>query len=297
MEPDSDKEVRPEVNCKNTRISFPRLGSHRFARFSVWKDLVEAIISIKHIASSFHSSKECVGWHTCRKARTVDAFQEAERLIIKTVQYEHYTEEIECLAQGESLPKSSSLLPLDVFLDNDGLLRVGGRLKRSDVPANEKNPVVIPGQHHIAILLIRHYHVLAQHQGRHITAGTIRNAGFWIIGGKRIISSVIYKCVKCRKLRGNFEHQKMADLPADRLEVCPPFTNIGIDTFGPWEVASRRTRGGGARAKRWAILFTCLNTRGIHIEVVEDMSSSCFINAFKRFVSIRRKVKQIRSDR
>ena len=165
------------------------------------------------------------------------------------------------------------------------------------MPVNEKYPVVIPGQHHIAILLIRHYHALAQHQGRHITSGTIRNAGFWIIGGKRMISSVIYNCVKCRKLRGNFERQKMADLPADRLEVCPPFTNIGIDTFGPWEVASRRTRGGGARAKRWAILFTCLNTRGIHIEVVEDMSSSCFINAFKRFVAIRGKVKLIRSDR
>ena len=89
----------------------------------------------------------------------------------------------------------------------------------------------------------------------------------------------------------------MADLPPDRLQYCPPFTYIGLDMFGPWEIISRRPRGAAAKAKRWAILFTCMNTRGIHIEVVEDMSSSCFLNAFKRFVSIRGKVKQIRSDR
>lgn len=89
----------------------------------------------------------------------------------------------------------------------------------------------------------------------------------------------------------------MADLPSDRLEPGPPFTNVGLDTFGPWQIVSRCTRGGMAQSKRWAILFTCLTTRGIHIEVVDDLSSSSFINAFRRFTAIRGTVKQIRSDR
>lgn len=165
------------------------------------------------------------------------------------------------------------------------------------MPQTEINPIVIPGKHHIATLLTRHFHDLAQHQGRHITAGTIRNAGYWITGSKRLISSIIYNCVKCRKLRGKFACQKMANLPPDRLEPGPPFTYIGLDTFGPWEVVTRKTRGGAANAKRWAILFTCMVSRGIHFEVVEEMTSSSFINAFKRFVAIRGKVKQIRSDR
>ena len=89
----------------------------------------------------------------------------------------------------------------------------------------------------------------------------------------------------------------MADLPSDRIEATTPFTNVGVDTFGPWTVNHRRTRGGLSNSKRWAILFTCLTTRAIHIEVVDEMSSSAFINALRRFIAIRGKVKIFRSDR
>lgn len=89
----------------------------------------------------------------------------------------------------------------------------------------------------------------------------------------------------------------MADLPTDRIEPTPPFTNVGVDAFGPWSVIHRRTRGGCSNSKRWAILFTCLTTRAIHIEIVEEMSSSAFINALRRFIAIRGKVSVFRSDR
>jgi hypothetical protein len=70
-----------------------------------------------------------------------------------------------------------------------------------------------------------------------------------------------------------------------------------VDAFGPWTIVSRRKRGGYANSKRWAIIFTCLVTRAVHIELVEEMSSSAFINAVIRFISVRGKVKIFRSDR
>ena len=142
-----------------------------------------------------------------------------------------------------------------------------------------------------------YYHENVKHQGRHFTEGVIRSAGYWITGGKKLISSLIYKCVKCRKLRGKQEYQKMSDLPTDRLTPSPPFTYVGVDVFGPWSVLTRRTRGGSANSKRWAVMFTCLTSRAVHIEVIEDMSSSAFINALRRFISIRGKVLEFRSDR
>lgn len=90
---------------------------------------------------------------------------------------------------------------------------------------------------------------------------------------------------------------KKADLPIDRLSTEPPFTHVGLDVFGPWSVSTRRTRGGYAENKRWAVLFTCLSIRAIHIEVIESLDSSSFINALRRFLAIRGPVKQIRSDR
>ncbi|XP_032426233.1 uncharacterized protein LOC116724575 [Xiphophorus hellerii] len=89
----------------------------------------------------------------------------------------------------------------------------------------------------------------------------------------------------------------MADLPADRLSMDPPFTYIGLDVFGPWNVVARRTRGGLAHSKRWAVIFTCMAVRAVHIEVIESLDTSCFINALRRFLAIRGPVKQIRSDR
>ena len=128
---------------------------------------------------------------------------------------------------------------------------------------------------------------MTHHQGRHITEGAIRNAGLWITGAKRLVSSVIYKCVSCRRGHGKLLTQKMADLPAIRLKPSPPFTYVGVDCFGPWSVTTRRTRGGSADSKRWAALFTCMCCRAVHIEVLEQMNTPFFVNALRRFYAIR----------
>ena len=66
------------------------------------------------------------------------------------------------------------------------------------------------------------------------------------------------QCVTCRKLRRRTEHELMSDLPEDRLTPSPPFSNVGVDTFGPWQIVTRRTRGGQALGKQWAIMFLAL---------------------------------------
>ncbi|PIK56464.1 hypothetical protein BSL78_06627 [Apostichopus japonicus] len=91
--------------------------------------------------------------------------------------------------------------------------------------------------------------------------------------------------------------EKMADLPADRVNPGPPFTSVSLDVFGPWNIVTRRTRGGSADSKRWALLLTCMSTRAVHIEVLESLSASSLINALRRFFSIRGPAKILRSGR
>ncbi len=88
----------------------------------------------------------------------------------------------------------------------------------------------------------------------------------------------------------------MSDLPPERLSVSPPFTYTGLDVFGPWTVVARCTRGGQAHSKRWAVLFTCMSNRAVHIEVIMSMDSSSCINALCRFFAIRGPAKQLHSD-
>jgi len=265
------------------------IGCHRFERFSEWYRLVNTVALLQRCA--------CAKSFKGRADRSVESFRKAEIFVIKAVQKETYKEEIRLLEAKMHLPKSSSIMALNPYLDEDGVLRVGGRLQQSSLGSYQKHPIILPGKSHISTLIVRHYHQSVRHQGRHLTEGAVRSGGYWITGVKRLISSILHSCVQCRKLRGKEEVQLMSDLPADRLEHTPPFTNVGVDAFGPWTIMTRRTRGGSANSKRWAILFTCLTTRAIHIELVEEMSSSAFINALKRFEALRGKVKLYRSDR
>lgn len=139
------------------------------------------------------------------------------------------------------------------------------------------------------------------HQGI-ITEGALRNRGYWVTGYKRVLSSLILRFIVCRKLRGNLEYQKMADLPMDRIEPGHPFTSVGVDAFAQWIVISRKTRGGNAPQevlvhKRLTLLLNCISTRAVHTKVLEDMASSSVINAIRRLVAIRGEVSEFRFDR
>ena len=73
--------------------------------------------------------------------------------------------------------------------------------------------------------------------------------------------------VVCRKRKARTVTHMMADLPIERLGYKqPPFSNTGVDYFGPFLEPIRRNT-----EKMWGFLFTCLITRAVHIEVVPSL--------------------------
>ena len=88
----------------------------------------------------------------------------------------------------------------------------------------------------------------------------------------------------------------MADLPVDRTETHLRFTNVGMDVFGPWQIQVKKLRGSAANAKRWGLVFTCLSTRGIHIEILHSMDANFFICTLRRFFAIRGQTAVLRCD-
>ncbi|GBN28332.1 hypothetical protein AVEN_118861-1, partial [Araneus ventricosus] len=64
---------------------------------------------------------------------TAAELDNAEQLLIKQVQSTTFAKEITALQDGKSVPVSSKLKSLDPFLDNNSILRVGGRLKNANL--------------------------------------------------------------------------------------------------------------------------------------------------------------------
>ena len=243
-----------------------------------------ALKQASHHPASSVCSRTRTSWPGCNQGSTEKSFP-WELKVFSSAEME------------KSVPKHSNLLQLDPLVDSNGLLRVGGRLENSTLEYQEKHPVILPKGHHVSELIIRHFHESVHHQGRLIMSRAVREAGCWVVGAHRMIFSLIESCVNCKRLRGATLTQHMANLPPDRTETSPPFTNVGFDVFGPWEISMRRLRGGAANAKRWGLIFTCLSSRAIHIEVLETMDANSFICALQRFFAIRGSVMKLRCDR
>ena len=131
------------------------------------------------------------------------------------------------------------------------------------------------------------------HLGIRAEVAKIR-AEYWIPGLQKIVRSIRYNCVRCRRYEGKPESQVMAPLPLERLKPAPPWHNCALDMFGPYLIkgeVNKRTRGKG-----YAVIFTCLLTRAVFIDITTDYSADAFLLVFRRFVSIRGYPSKIYSD-
>ena len=173
----------------------------------------------------------------------------------------------------------------------DGLLCVGGRLRHSPIEQERRHPVILPKKHHVVDLIVRHYHLLSGHSGQEYMLSLIRKS-YWIIKGRVAVRRVLSRCFSCKRTQAPFGAQKMADLPGERDTPDKPlFTFVGVDYFCPFWVKRARSQ-----VKRYGVLFTCLTTRAIHLEVAQSMDSDSFVHSMRRFIARRGVPEVMRSD-
>ncbi|XP_056400351.1 uncharacterized protein LOC130294492 [Hyla sarda] len=105
IEPDQDKEVRPQVTVCRTIVTRDSLGAHRFERFSSWKSLNRAIGKLICLARS-----SCRATNTDQRSN--GHLEQAKVMIIRCVQQEVFKEEIQGLLKKEEISQHNSLKDL-----------------------------------------------------------------------------------------------------------------------------------------------------------------------------------------
>ena len=243
----------------------------------------------------------------CNKVFSVQELKNAEFAIIRYTQSTVFKKEVDCLQDSDvsevenkrgraernqrRLAKNSSIYRLDLFMDAEkGIIRVGGRLSRANIMEEMKYPILLPYKSHVTTLIVRHIHQQLGHSGRNHVLSKLREK-YWVINANSAVRSCISHCVGCRRLRLPVSEQMMADLPLDRVEPSPPFTNTGVDYFGPFSI-----KEGRKQLKKYGVIFTCLVSRAIHIETANSLETTSFINALRRFIARRGNVRFMRSD-
>ncbi|XP_065197584.1 uncharacterized protein LOC135829105 [Sycon ciliatum] len=216
-----------------------------------------------------------------------DEFEAVQPLLWRNAQAKAFSEDINALDNRQPLPSNSRLRQLTPLVDKHGVLRLRSRLAKADcLNHSTKQPVVLAPEQPFTKLLIQHYHQAAGHQCQELVLNEIRQR-YWVLTGRSAVKLLWILSQKCKNASRKPQVPMMGDLPASRLTPnIRPFATTGVDYFGPLTV-----KVGRRYEKRCGVLFTCLVTRAVHLEIATSLTM-----AIRRFTARRGHPAKMYSD-
>ena len=247
----------------------PPLAANKLAqmvdlnRFSDFDKATRVAAYVLRFAS--HSERE-TGDLTCEE------ISNARKMLIISEQ------QLDAQSRGKDFEKDKA--NLRIFVDDDGVMRCRGRIENSDLPYDSKFPIYIPRRSRLAELIVLQAHDAVFHQKVRSTLTEIRTT-YWIPRGRQLVKNVLIKCRLCKWLDSPaFSLPPSPPLPDYRMQIAPPFSNVGFDHMGPLWVYDIFCKS--KLHKVQVALFTCCVTRMVHLELQPSLDGPACIRAIKR---------------
>lgn len=280
---DTDEEVQHvmliEEVYQTNQLEFQELPD--IVRFSKWNRLVRATAWCLRFKNNWMAKASNSDKFKTEELKP-DEILAAETLWVRKVQREQFEDELRLLKDGKNVSKTSQLYHLSPILDDQGIIRLNGRINDAEIESSVKHPIILSQKCRYTELLVQRYHEQANHFGTKIIINELRQR-FWIMRMHSVIKKIQSQCNWCKVKKARPTAPMMSSLPEVRLQpFVRPFTNSGVDYFGPLEV-----KLGRRIEKRYGVLFTCLSTRAIHIEIASNLETDTTIMAIRRFTARR----------
>lgn len=202
---DDDPDIKKSVTMTSSSEESKSTLIERVKRFSGWYRAQQAVaLCMKYM----NKLKACAKKepHETVQVRAQD-LERAGKLIIHVMQFKAFIDQLKEPTKGEedsSMHRTTKLhnpiRKLHPYIDEDGILHVGGHLRNADLSHQVKHPIILLRGSHVTKLIIEHYHECTKHQGKGMMLNEIRSRGYWLIRGTSTVSTVITSRVTCRKL-------------------------------------------------------------------------------------------------
>nr|XP_012235935.1 PREDICTED: uncharacterized protein LOC105680081 [Linepithema humile] len=223
---------------------------------------------------------------------SLEELNKAETSILRIIQQEAFAQEIKDLKLLLPISKASKLAKIN----DQGIIRIGGRLRNADLTPDHKHQIVLPARHRIVNLIFREEHVMRLHCGPEQLLSFVQQK-YWPLNGRREAKKITQSCVRCFNYKPRTPDVRMADLPKTKVTATSrPFTVTGIDYAGPFQMKESRRRGRVHVAKAYVAVFVCFSTRTVHLELVTALTTEAFLAALRRFVARKGICSQLYSD-
>ena len=220
---------------------------------------------------------------------------------IKLAQEHAFGKEIEALKNddGKKFTRKTTLKKLHPYIDSEGIMRVGGRLQHTKLPFATKHQIILPKNHLFTKALIRNMHLVKEHSTVDETHFQLRTT-YWILQSRQAIKKVLKTCFGCARFNTPKLQQLMSPFAEARSHYKQSWMHVGIDLTGDISIRKYpqnspytsnfpdhpRKIKNPEMTKAYVVLFTCLVTRAIHMEIVLTNHAEEFMNAFIRFTNV-----------
>jgi hypothetical protein len=193
--------------------------------------------------------------------------------IIRRMQRESYAEDYKRLLAGKPV-KSKELAQLNVFMDQEGVMRISSRVKLSKNVYAQQHAPVVPRKNPLTDILLLHYHYQYKHVCIESQVAEFR-ATMWMPQLRSALKRIKGLCNYCNVMKAIPLPPKMADLPDCRVNPSlKPFEVTGLDCAGPLIIYNY-----GRPKKVWILIFTCTMSRFVHLHLLNSLDTLSVLEA------------------
>ena len=173
------------------------------------------------------------------------------------------------------------LCTIDLSID---ILILSGRVKNFPVGFAKNSDIPVLPYSDFAKLVVQYHHY--RHHRDVDTIVTLIRREIWPVKVRKLVSSIDSKCVECKIKRKQLISQSMGELPSCRSEMLPAFAVVSMDLFGPLEIKDDVVKRGPKKIKKvWGVLYTCVSTRAVHLDVSIDYSTESVLHTLRRLMA------------
>ncbi|XP_053691568.1 uncharacterized protein LOC128740081 [Sabethes cyaneus] len=276
-------ELKAAIAISDVRMNMPSF----FSNYSNFHKLQRIVSYISRFADNCH--KQNPADRELRSHLTVHELSRATETILHVIQHAHFADEIKRVLDNEPCKRLGNLRPIYT----NGLLRVGGRLDRSQLPFESRHQIILPDKNPVIHRFIQQMHVELFHVGKTGLLNALRQR-YWLPKGRSIIHFITRRRVKCFRTNPTTPNPLMGNLPASRVMLSPPFAITGVDYAGPFWIKQGSRRP--TLIKAYVALFVCMATKPVHLEVVSDLSTDAFLASLRRLIARRGMIHELHSE-
>ena len=282
---DFTEDFRPQLAHRAPELSFATLDEIKPKFKSTWSRYVRVI------ARLLRPKNLCKDEKLSLYLISPQELEQAECVLFRKIQLDAFPGDVHSLMNGLQVKDSSVLHNFTPFM-RDGVIRMSSRAQRATNSYAARNPAILPNKHELVDLMIQHFHEDNFHVGEDSTVADVRTRA-WVINARPAVQRIKRNCQHCKIKSAKPRMPIMGQLPPARMSFdTRPFTHVGVDCFGPYEV-----KYGRGKIKRWGIIFTCLTFRAVHLEILNDMTKEECLSSIRRLQARRGRSLHFYSDR